>query len=99
MAAAAAGRGGHDLDEAVEEAEENLVDGEEAEEADGYVYDCRGMEVASHDEAEAEEWKSLWRLLVIVARSEHATSPGTDRAQRAFPSLHGGGEGDGLDQI
>ena len=58
MAAAAAGRGGHDLGEAAEEAED-LVDGEEAEEADGYVYDCRGMEVASHDEAEAEEWRSL----------------------------------------
>ena len=56
--AAAAGRGGHGLDETVEEAEEDLVDGEEAE-VDGYVYDCRGMEVASHDEAEAEEWRSL----------------------------------------
>lgn len=58
VAAAAAGRDGHDLDETVEEAEEDLVDGEEAE-VDGYVYDCRGMEVASHDEAEAEEWRSL----------------------------------------
>ena len=59
VAAAAAGRGGHDLGEAAEEAEEDLVDGEEAEEADGYVYDCRGVEVASHDEAEVEEWRSL----------------------------------------
>jgi hypothetical protein len=58
VAAAAAGRGGHDLDETVEEAEEDLVDGEEVE-VDGYVYDCRGMEVASHDEVEAEEWRSL----------------------------------------
>ena len=57
VAAAAACRGGHDLDEAVEEAED-LVDGGEAEEADGYAYDCRGMEVVSH-EAEAEEWRSL----------------------------------------
>lgn len=54
VAAAAADRGGHDLDEAVEEAVEEAM-----EEADGYVYNCRGMEVASHDEAEAEEWKSL----------------------------------------
>ena len=58
VAAAAAGRGGHDLGEAAEEAEEDLVDGEEAE-VDGYVYDCRGMEVTSHDEAEVEEWRSL----------------------------------------